>query len=273
MKKVHIPELNADCLLCDSYQDLKQRQLIPLIREIYLQPHSMEAKLALLRLLFECPAEAWPVLEHPANRDQLWRLVDSLDWILKGPAFRPVDSIRIRGQQFFLPDNDLHHLGTAEFVLATAHLIAFYNAKEKTPAHLARFMATIARPKPGVMKRFNSEATSDPREAYNAAKCEARAQLFETFDLVTMITTAQWFNNAANRLLALFGMASKDADAAPITQGVFVQDWERQVIKVAEGRVFGGYDQVMARPLADILAYIETKNDEAKAKAAMNKHR
>ena len=52
---------------------------------------------------------------------------------------------------------------------------------------------------------------------------------------------------------------------------MFVQDWERQIIKVAESPVFGGYDQVMAPPLADVLSYIELKNDEMRAKIAANK--
>lgn len=253
MKRVFVEELKAGCQLCDSYQDLKGKEIIPLIRAVYLQPHSMEGKLALLESLFFCPVEVWEQLKAPQNRAELLRLVDSLDWILKGPEFRPLASVKIKGREYLLPDTDLHQLGTAEFVVATAHLIAFYNAKEKTPAHLAKFMATIARPKPGVMERFKTDRKGDPREAYDSAKCDARAQLFEKCDLVTMITTAQWFNNAANRMLALFGMASKDPDAAPITQGMFVQDWERQIIKVAESSVFGDYDQVMARPLADVL--------------------
>jgi hypothetical protein len=272
MKKVFVEELQATCQLCDSYQDLKGKEIIPLIRAVYQQPHSMEGRLALLESLFYCPAEVWAQLKAPQNRAELLRLVDSLDWILKGPEFRPVASVKIKGREYLLPDTDLNQLGTAEFVVATAHLIAFYNAKERTPAHLAKFMATIARPKPGVMERFKTDQKGDPREAYNSAKCEARAQLFEKCDLVTMITTAQWFNNAANRMLALFGMASKDPDAAPITQGMFVQDWERQIIKVAESPVFGGYDQVMARPLADVLGYIELKNDEIRAKIAANRN-
>lgn len=271
MKKVFIEELNAGCQLCDSYQDLKGKEIIPLIRAVYLQPHSPEAKLALLKSLFFCPSGVWEQLEAPQNRAELWRLVGTLDWILKGPEFRPVASVKLKGREYLLPDTDLHHLGTAEFVVATAHLIAFYNAKEKTAAHLARFMATIARPKPGVMDRFKTDQKADPRQAFDQAKSESRAQLFEKCDLVTMVTVAQWFNNAANRLLGLFGMASKDPDAAPITQGMFVQDWERQIIKVAESSVFGGYDQVMARPLADVLGYIEFKNDEIRAKIAANK--
>lgn len=271
MKRVFVEELKAGCQLYDSYQDLKGKDIIPLIRAVYLQPHSMEAKLSLLKSLFACPAEVWEQLQRRENRDELWRLVGTMDWILKGPEFRPVASVKLKGREYLLPDSDLHQLGTAEFVVATAHLIAFYNSTDKTPAHLARFMATIARPKPSVMERFKSEQKGDPREAYHSAKCDARAKLFEKCDLVTMITTAQWFNNAANRLLSIFGMASKDPDAAPISQGMFVQDWERQIIKVAESPVFGGYDQVMARPLADVLGYIELKNDEIRAKIAANK--
>ncbi|WP_342086100.1 hypothetical protein [Dyadobacter sp. OTU695] len=272
MKRVFVEELKAGCQLCDSYQDLKGKEIIPLIRAVYLQPHSPEAKLALLKSLFFCPEQVWEQLQRPENRAELWRLVGTLDWILKGPEFRPVASVKLKGREFLLPDSDLHQLGTAEFVVATAHLIAFYNAKEKTAAHLAKFMATIARPKPGVMERFKSDQKADPREAYDSAKCDARAQLFEKCDLVTMITTAQWFNNAANRMLAMFGMVSGDPDAAPISQGIFVKDWERQIIKVAESPVFGGYDQVMARPLADVLGYIELKNDEIRAKIAANRN-
>lgn len=272
MKKVFIDELNVVCRLCTSYQDLKEKELIPLIREVYLQPHDWEVKTALLKSLFDCPPEVWHILTRKENRHHIWRLVGTLDWILQGPEYRPVASVRIKGREFLLPDTNLHQLGTAEFVVATAHLIGFYNAMEKTPAHLAKFMATIARPKPGVMARFKSEYNGDPREGYNSAICDARAALFEKCDLVTMITTAQWFNNAANRLLQLHGMGgSKDPDAAPISQGVFARDWERQIVKVAEGAVFGGYDQVMARPLADVLAYIELKNDEIRARIAADK--
>ncbi|WP_031527001.1 hypothetical protein [Dyadobacter crusticola] len=271
MKKVFIEELNATCAICDSFQDLKQKDMIGVIRAVYLNPHDWQAKISLLKALFSCPPEIWDLLQRPENHSQTWRLIQTMDWVLKGPEFRPVASVRLKGRDFLLPDNDLHQLGTAEFVVATAHLIGFYNAKEHHASHLAKFMATIARPKPGIMERLKKEENGDPREAYNSAKCDARARLFDKCDLVTMIVTAQWFNNAANRLLSLFGMASKDPDAAPIGPGVFVQDWERQVVKVAESHVFGGYDQVMARPLADVLAFIELKNDELLRKAQAEK--
>jgi hypothetical protein len=270
LKWVFIEELKAGCSICDSFQDLKDKDVLALIRAVYLNPHDWEAKLSLLKSIFICSQEVWDLLLQPQNREQLWRLIGTMDWVMKGPEFRPVSSVRIKGRDFLLPDDNLHQIGTAEFVVATAHLIAFFNDKEHNTAHLAKFMATIARPKPGVMERFKKEENGDPREAYNSAKCDARAKLFEKCDLVTMVVTAQWFNNSANRLLGLFGMVSKDPDAAPISQGAFVQDWERQVVKIAETPVFGAYDQVMARPLADILAYIDLKNDELKRRAAAN---
>jgi hypothetical protein len=130
-------------------------------------------------------------------------------------------------------------------------------------------MATIARPKPDVIDRIRHRAPGqDPREEYHQGRCDLRAKHFAKTDLATMIMAAQWFNNAANRLLGMYGMGGGDPDAAPISQGIFVQDWERQIVRVAESQVYGNYDQVMARGLPDVLAYIELKNDEMRRKAA-----
>lgn len=276
MKRVTINELNISCSLVSSYDDLKKKDIIGLVRKAYLNPLSMETKVALLRELFIATDRVWELLERKENHDQVWRLIQTLDWVWKGPEYRPIQFIRIRGKSYHLPDEQLHKLGTAEFVIATAHLMGFHNAKDDSAAvsSLAKFMATIARPKPDVMERIRAgRGNGDPREEYNSDRCDRREKQFLKVDLVTQILTAQWFNNAANKLLAAYGMAGGDPDAAPISQGIFVQDWERQVVKVAEGRVFGGYDQVMERPLADVLAYIELKNDEIRRKIAMNRNK
>ncbi|MCE6987496.1 hypothetical protein [Dyadobacter sp. CY323] len=275
MKKVFIQELNATCQLVDSYQDLRKKDLISIVRGAYMNPNSFESKIELLQKLFICPPDVWAVLIRPENRDEFWRLIQQLDWILKGPDFRPVASIRIRGQEMHLPDNDLAQVKTAEFVVATAHLIGFHSAKKDAIAieSLARFMATIARPKPGIMERIKrADGDQDPREELSTARADKRADLFKKADLVTMIIAAQWFNNAANKMLAAYGMNGGDPEAAPISQGIFVQDWERQIVRVAESQVYGGYDQVMARPLADVLAFIELKNDELRRKAQAGKN-
>jgi len=274
MKKVSIPELGLEGQLVSSYADLKNKDLLKVVRLAYLQPQNWHAKIRILRQLFTAPPAVWFQLEKPENRDQLWRLLQTMDWILKGPDFRPAEGVKIRGQVYLLPDTNLHQLKTAEFVVATAHLIGFHSAKTDAAAieSLAKFMATIARPKPGIMRRLGTgHPEQDPRETYNSVTCDKRAKSFEKIDLVTMIMTAQWFNNAANKMLSVYGMSGGgDADAAPISQGIFVQDWERQIVRVAESHVYGGYDQVMGRLLADVLAYIELKNDEARRKAARN---
>lgn len=265
MKTVFIPELQVECRLVSNYTDLVLGNLFKLIRTAYLSPSDPAVRLQLLRKLFEAPEIVWKHLEAPENHEQVWRLLQSLDWIFKGPKFRPAEFLRIRGKKFLFPDQELHHLGTAEFVVATAHLIAFYNAKDDVTAigNLVKFTATIARPKPDVMEQIRSgRDTGDQREAYNSAKSERREKLFGKVDLVTQIMTAQWFNNTANSMLSAYGMSGGDPDAAPISQGIFVQDWERQVVRVAESQVYGNYDKVMERPLADVLAFIELKNDE-----------
>ncbi|WP_439557701.1 hypothetical protein [Dyadobacter sp.] len=275
MKTVFVEELRAKCQLADCYQDLRGKDVIGIVRQVYQNPKSAAAKIQLLRKLFDCPENVWQLLMQEQNHDQLWRLLQTMDWILKGTDFRPVGSVKIRGRRLLLPDENLHQVKTAEFVVATAHLIAFYSAKSEAAAldGLCKFMATIARPKPDVIQRIRQvEPGQDSREEYNSTRCELRASIFEKVDIVTMIMTAQWFNNAANKLLTIYGMGGGgDPDAAPISQGIFVQDWERQIVRVAESHVFGNYDQVMGRPLPDVLAYIELKNDELRRKAAASR--
>jgi len=264
--------MDAECSLVSSYDDLKSRDMIKLVRLAYLNPLNVAVKLALLRQLFIAPENVWAQLEKPENHEQVWRLIQALQWVWKGPEFRPVPYLRIRGKNYLLPDADLHILGTAEFVIATAHLIGFHTSKSDAEAieNLAKFMATIVRPKPDVMERIrSSEESGDHREGYNSKKCDRRSAMFKKVDLVTQIMIAQWFNNAANKLLDQYGMRSAGDDDQPqITQGIFVQDWERQVVRVAESHVYGNYDKVMQRPLTDVLAYIEIKNEEIRRKIA-----
>lgn len=276
MKKVFIPELDTECQLVSGYSDLKDKNIIKLVRSVYLSPTNIEAKVALLRELFIAPEHVWFQLEQKENHDQVWRLLQTMDWVWKGPEYRPANFLRIRGKSFFLPDENLYHLNTAEFVVATAHLIGFHNAREDKEAlvSLSKFLATIIRPKPDVLQRIKSQDSTDPRETYHSNKAERRSALFGKVDLVTKILIAQWFNNAANRLLTQFGMnGGGDPDAAPISQGLFVQDWERQVVKVAQSTVYGNYDKVMERPITDILAYIDIKNEELRKQIAANKNR
>lgn len=276
MIKVTIPELGAECQLVSSYDDLKNRDVIKLVRMVYLNPANIASKVALLRELFIAPENVWFQLEQKENHDQVWRLLETLDWVWKGPQHRPAPFIRIKGKSFFLPDENLYNLSTAEFVIATAHLIGFHSAKEDAVAiqSLSSFIATIARPKPDVLQRIKTnQDNADPRENYNSIRAERRAIHFGKVDLVTKIMIAQWFNNAANRLLTHYGMASSDPDAAPISQGFFVQDWERQVVKVAQSTVYGNYDKVMGRPITDILAYIDIKNEEIRKQIEANKRK
>lgn len=268
MKKVFILELDAECSLVSCYADLKNRDIIKLVRSVYLNPVDTAAKLALLRQLFTAPDSVWKQLEAPENHEQLWRLLNSLNWVWKGPQLRPVSSLRIRGRAYFLPDQDLYQLSTAEFVIGTAHLIGFHTATSDATAvdSLSKFVATIARPKPDVLERIRSkQENGDLRETFSAVKAERRGVLFDKVDLVTRILIAQWFNNAANQMLNRNGTKGDD-DGAPISQGIFVQDWERQVVRVAESQVYGNFDQVMQRPILDVLSYIEVKNDEIRRK-------
>lgn len=275
MIKVRIPELGAECQLVSSYDDLKNRDVIKLVRMVYLNPANIASKVALLRELFIAPENVWFQLEQKENHDQVWRLLETLDWVWKGPQHRPAPFLRIKGKSFFLPDENLYTLNTAEFVIATAHLIGFHSAKDDGAAlqSLSSFMATIARPKPDVLQRIKNQDNVDPRENYNSIRAERRAVHFGKVDLVTKIMIAQWFNNAANRLLTQYGMTSGDPDAAPISQGLFVQDWERQVVKVAQSTVYGNYDKVMGRPITDILAYIDIKNEEIRKQIEANKRK
>lgn len=264
MRKVEIPELGAECQLISGYEDLRKKDLVRLVRMAYLMPSNVSVKIELLRKLFVAPPIVWEHLESPENHDQVWRLLQTLEWVWKGPEYRPLSFLRIRGKEYMLPDQQLYQVGTAEFVIATAHLIGFYTAKDDACAmiSLAKFTSTIARPKPDVLHRLRKGNEADPREEFNSIRCDRRALMFTKVDLVAQIMIAQWFNNAANKLLDQYGMKGGDPAAAPISQGIFVQDWERQVVRVAESQVYGNYDKVMERPLTDILAYIELKNDE-----------
>jgi hypothetical protein len=275
MKSVYIPELKAQCYLVSSYADLrKQGDVRAIVKEAYLNPLSIEVKLSLLRKLFHAPERVWETLEMEENHEQLWRLMQHLDWVWKGPEVRPFASIRIKGKDYFLPDEDLQWLSTAEFVIATAHLIGFWTGggEVENAQSMGKFLATIIRPKPDILHRKNNRP--DPREEYDSTRCERRyAGLIGRIDVPTQVLVAQWFNNAANRMLMSFGFArpKQGDESALIEQGIFVQDWERQVVKVAESQVFGSYDGVMARPIQDVLSYIELKNDEMRNKPSYDK--
>ena len=272
MKKVRIDELDADCLLIDSYADLKKRgDVVSLVRVAYMNPLSIEVKLDLLRKLFIAPDRVWEQLEREENQQELLRLISHLDWVWKGPDIKPVEFLRIKGKKYLLPDENLYELGTAEFVVATAHLIGFYTAPTdfEGTGHLAKFCSTIIRPKKDVMERMKTGSLGDQREAFNSMKSENRWTSFLKVDIVTQILIAQWFNNACNRLLERYGMKGGE-DSAPINQGIFVQDWERQIVKVAESHVYGNYDAVMQRNILDVLAYIDLKNDEIRRQNRKN---
>lgn len=267
MITVEIPELGAVCSLANSYADLTGKNAVALVRAVYTNPVDMGAKYTLLKKLMDAPEQVWKALEAEENRDQLWRLIQTLDWIWKGPEVRPLAFLKVRGKTLHLPDENLHWLSTAEFVVATAHLMGFWAAKDNQEglANLAKFVATIARPKPDVLTRIRKPADNgDPRETYSTTKSDLRALAIQKTDLIAQILLAQWFNNAANRLLKSFGMVSADPEAPAISQGAFVQDWERQIVKVAETGVYGRYDDVMARPISDVLTYIDLKNDETR---------
>jgi hypothetical protein len=267
MIAVEIPELGATLQLASSYKDLQGKDAARLVRSVYASPMDMGAKYALLQKLMVAPEQVWKALEEEENREQLWRLIQTLDWVWKGPEVRPLAFLKVRGKELFLPDENLHHITTAEFVVATAHLMGFWSAKDQRDglSSLAKFIATIARPKPDVLTRIRKRPDHpDPREAYSTLRTEFRAAAIQKTDPIAQILIAQWFNNAANRLLKTFGMASADPEAAAITQGAFVQDWERQIVKVAETGVYGRYDDVMTRPVTDVLTYIDLKNDESR---------
>lgn len=272
MRKVRIDELNADCLLVDSYADLKKRgDVTALARMAYLNPLNMEVKLELLRKLFIAPKNVWEQLERPENSEELHRLISHLDWIWKGPDIRPLNYIKIRGKAFLLPDDNLFELSTAEFVVATAHLIGFWTAASDVQGaeSLSKFCATIIRPKKDVLALIKLGSLGDKREEFNSMKCDNRSKFFLKIDVVTQILIAQWFNTACNRLLERFRMKASE-DSAMINQGIFIQDWERQIVKVAESQVYGNYDAVMQRNILDVMAYIDLKNDEIKKQNEKN---
>ena len=274
MKSVYIKELDAQCYLVDSYAELrKQGDVLAIVQEAYLEPLNMKVRLRLLRKLFHAPAEVWEVLTMQENHEELWRLMQHLDWVWKGPEVRPFPSVKLRGKDWYLPDEDLQWLSTGEFVIATAHLIGFWTGKTEAEQSLSmgKFLATIIRPKAGVMNRKRQVPGGDPREDFDSARAGNRAAgLAGRIGLATQVLVAQWFNNAANRMLMGFGFAkpSGEEGLALINQGIFIQDWERQVVKVAESQVFGSYDGVMTRPIQDVLSYIELKNDEAKLRGS-----
>ncbi|WP_254562128.1 hypothetical protein [Dyadobacter diqingensis] len=274
MKKVFIQELDAHCQLVDSYTDLRKRgDVVAIVKAAYLNPLSIPVKLELLRKLFQAPPEVWYQLEQPENHDELWRLMSHLEWVWKGPEVKPLHFIRLRGKTFLLPDEDLFFLSTSEFVVATAHLIGFWTSKTDAQGaeSLARFMATITRPKKDVMQRLKSKDDPDQREVFSSVRTESRWKIFAKTDIVTQILVAQWFNNAGNRLLKRYGMTGGSGDDAMINQGVFVQDWERQIVKVAESQVYGNYDAVMSRSLPEVLSYIDLKNEEIRRQNQANR--
>src|SRR5690606_1977811 len=140
----------------------------------------------------------------------------------------------LNSKKYHLPDEELTFLSTAEFVIATAHLIGFWTAaqnKQDGRESLARFMAVICRP--GTL-RINPLAggsdTGDKRELFHSVKSENRWKKFYKMDLATQLMVAQWFNNAANNCLKRFAMAGSADDSSGASQALFVQDWEQQII-------------------------------------------
>lgn len=267
MKKITIKELGATCYLATSFEELeKTPAALEAIKAVYMDPGNMAGKLALLRVCFKAPEKVWTALEAPNNRDELWRLLQHLDWVMAGPKTKPFPFLILNRKKYHLPDEDLTFLSTAEFVIATAHLIGFWTAAQNNQdgrESLARFMAVICRP--GSL-RIGVSDTGDKREVFHSVKAENRWKKFIKLDLATQLMVAQWFNNAANNCLKRFGMAGDGGDGDGASQALFVRDWEQQIIKVAESSVYGNYDNVMGRGVHDVLNYIALKRMEEEEK-------
>ena len=268
MKKVVVNETGEIGQLVEGYHELKPRAQLALIRLAYSNPQSWEVKLLVLKELFEANPLVIDLLERPENHEELWRLIQHLDWVWVGPKTLPISVLKLRGKKYYLPDEALTYVSVGEFIVATAHLIGFSTALNEADARrsLRLFLATICRPKPDVLQQLRRDKAAwngDLREEYNTYRCEQRAENFGRVNEELGIGLVQWWNHAVTRLLKQHGLLGKaDEETTSVLQGEFVRDWQKDVVLVAKSRVIGEtIDKVYARSIDEFFGYVNVKRE------------
>lgn len=268
--------------MAENYAELpkKVRQEVALIA--YTMPKTWETRLEVWDRVFFAGRELREILTHPDRVSELLRLLDFTEWVWTGGFDkRPFEGITIGSARLWLPDENLQYVSTAEFVSATAYLIAFSaplaaesDHSEKWPL-LDQFMACVARPRRSVVQRLtnrNKPATphhpDDRREPFSQHRIDRLAtDVMSRVSLPTKIMVLQWFLAATKRMQDAYGMVGDDKADQPLQLGLFLRDWEQTIHELAKAGNFGRYDDVMNRPIHDVLAWLELRKTDKQANA------
>lgn len=285
MRKVNIQidqdgeKQTYDCLIAQNYIDLPKRIAQEVVLIAYTQPKNWENRLEVWDRVFFCKPEVREILTHPDRIDELLRLLEFTEWAWSGGfEKRPLEYFWPKGntRRFYLPDENLQHVSTGEFITATAYIVAFAaggSSEAEKFSLLNRFVATICRPRVSVVQRLTNKkvtAGTDIREPFNSYQVDARAEKYiKPLHLSIHVMVLEWFLTVTQRVQAQYGMiASEDESQSAILQvGLFVRDWEQTVHDLAHAGNFGRYDDVMNRPIHDVLAWLELRKIEADKKA------
>ncbi len=256
--------------IAERYNELPPKLAIAVLKLAYTQPRTLQSRLAVFHLVCNAPIEVKEQFVQPDQIDNLQRLLEQIEWAWEtGLEKRPIASFVCKGATYLLPDEELHQVNTGEFITAVAYLLAFSDTHTSSAGtskepFLNQFLATICRPKVSLLRRLQrrrEDITGDDREPFNSYFVESRGERFSSVDLGTRIAILQWFLSATKRTEQLYGMPAPDPDEkkAILHTGTFVRDWETTVHNLAREGNFGSYDAVMARPIHDVLGYLELK--------------
>lgn len=281
MKKIELiqDDIRVECALATSYADLSRKGMLEVLKLAYCSPRTPETELRIWSLVFVAPPEIKKMLLQPLHRSELLRLLEQIEWVWKtGIEQRPLESFRLKATTYCLPDEDLRLVTTGEFITAITYLLAFSTPSgddSQKADFLARFMATICRPKLSMASRLKRDKTQwngDQREAFSSYRIDARAGRFRSVDLSIQVAIMQWFLAAVGRAERLYNMPVPEKSDAPIALGSFVQDWEKTVHGLAREGNFGPYDAVMERSIHDVLAYLEIRKLELDEYESKNRY-
>lgn len=273
MKKIWLSvddtDIRKEYRIAERYADLSPKTQMAVLRQAYTLEKCLMTRMAVFGLVCNMPRETRALLCEPEYQDHLQRLLDHVEWAWEsGVEQRPFSSFKLKGVTYCLPDEELQHVTTGEFVTAVAYLVAFSldtgNSSQKSD-YLNRFMATICRPKLSLAKRLMRDVirfNGDEREPFSSYLTGKRTALFESIDLAKKISILQWFLSAVRKVETLYNMPVAEAGAAPLHLGSFVRDWELTVHSLAKEGNFGNYDAVMERSIHDVLGYLELKKQE-----------
>ena len=198
-------------------------------------------------------------------------LGDLMKWIWNEKEVEGLDSIkplvrgfRYRRQYYAFPQEDFADVTIEEWAYVSHEMQMLRNDPENSAEYLLNLVATISRPLRSKKERKAKLFDGYQREYFNPERVEQSVQRFKNIP-AWVYAVAQDFCLRISQMIVLRYHDVFEGESSG-TDGGF--GWPGMMMSVAEGGVFGNYDQVKQKNMHDILLYASKRAKEEKKRIA-----